>query len=63
MSLEGFKAYNRRKFCNDIKSTAQTKRACSERIRQTCGTHYKHITWQFHRWLIEKGYLNLQTKK
>jgi hypothetical protein len=70
MSLEGFKAYKRREFCNDNKRTAQTKLnklnnipKSYERIRQTCRTHCKHTTWQFHRWLMEKGYLNLKTKK
>jgi hypothetical protein len=70
MSLEGFTAYKRRAFCNDIKCTTQTKlntlknpSKSYKHIRQTCRTHCKHTTWQFHHWLIEKGYLILKPKK
>ena len=67
MSLEGFKEYKRREFCNDIKCPTQTKlnklniaSKSYERTRQTCRTHCKYTTWQFHHWLIEKGYLILK---
>lgn len=70
MSLERLKANKRREFCNDSKCNAQTKLnklknipKSYERIRQTCRTHFKHTTWQFHHWFIEKIYLNLKTKK
>jgi hypothetical protein len=28
-----------------------------EKIRKTCSTDCKFTTWDFHHWLIEKGYL------
>jgi len=33
-----------------------------ERIRKTCGTDCRYTTWQFHHWLVDKGYLILKTK-
>jgi hypothetical protein len=70
MSLEGFKPYIRREFCNDINCPKQIKlnnlQMASppyERIRQTCRTDCKYTTWQFHHWLIEKGYLILKPMK
>lgn len=69
MSLEGFTEYKRREFCNDVKCPVQMelnrladKPEEYERIRQTCSTACKYTTWQFHHWLIEKGYLILKPK-
>jgi phage antirepressor YoqD-like protein len=33
-----------------------------ELIRQTCRTACRFTTWQFHHWLIEKGYLIVKQK-
>ncbi len=70
MSLEGFKVYKRREFCSDIKCATQTKlnklniaSKSYERTRQICRAHCKFTTWQFHHWLIEKGYLILKPMK
>ncbi len=64
MSLEGFIEYKRREFCNDIKCLIQMELnkliVGSEEytsVKQTCNTQCKYTTWQFHHWLIEKGYL------
>jgi endonuclease YncB( thermonuclease family) len=64
MSLEGFIEYKRREFCNDVKCPVQIelnkqkeKSDEYERIRRTCSTACRYTTWQFHHWLIEKGYL------
>jgi len=69
MSTEGFTEYKRREFCNDVKCPVQMqlnnlkdKPDELERIRQTCSTGCLHTTWQFHHWLIEKGYLILKPK-
>jgi hypothetical protein len=69
MSPEGFVEYKRREFCNDVKCPVQmelnnlkNKPDEYERIRQTCNTACKYTTWQFHHWLIEKGYLILKPK-
>ena len=70
MSLEGFKTYKRREFCNAIKCSTQIKlnnlkvgSPAYEDTRQTCRTDCKYTTWQFHHWLIEKGYLILKPMK
>jgi hypothetical protein len=34
-----------------------------EQTRQKCGTTCLHTTWQFHHWLIEKGYLIVRPLK
>ena len=67
MSLEGFTEYKRREFCNDVKCPVQMqlnilkdKPEECDRLRQTCSTNCKYTTWQFHHWLIEKGYLILR---
>jgi hypothetical protein len=69
MSIEGFIEYKRREFCNDVQCPVQMKlnRLAEkseeyEKIRQTCSTACVFTTWQFHHWLIEKGYLILRPK-
>ena len=69
MSLDGFTEYKRREFCNDVKCPVQMqlnglkdKLDDYERVRLTCSTACKYTTWQFHHWLIEKGYLILRLK-
>jgi hypothetical protein len=64
MTLEGFIEYKRREFCNDVNCPVQVElnRLESgseeyERVRKTCSTDCRYTTWQFHHWLIEKGYL------
>ena len=64
MSLDGYTEYKRREFCNDIKCPVQVtlnsleeNSQAYELIRQTCQTACRYTTWQFHHWLIEKGYL------
>jgi hypothetical protein len=66
MSIEGFTEYKRREFCNDVKCPVQMelnrlaeKPEEYEKIRKTCSTACVYTTWQFHHWLIEKGYLIL----
>ena len=64
MSIDGFADYKRREFCNNVNCVVQVKLnklpAGSEeyeQIRKTCSTGCKYTTWDFHHWLIEKGYL------
>ena len=69
MSIAGFVDYKRREFCNDVNCVVQvelnTLPAGSEeyeKIRKTCRNDCKYTTWQFHHWLIEKGYLIVRPK-
>jgi hypothetical protein len=69
MSVKGFTEYKPREFCNDVQCPVQMelnnqrdKPEECERIRQTCRTSCRYTTWQFHHWLIEKGYLILKPR-
>ena len=64
MSINGFVDYKRREFCKDIKCPVQleldtTKQDCAEyeNTRKTCKTNCRYTTYDFHHWLIDKGYL------
>jgi hypothetical protein len=70
MAPEGYSEYNRREFCKEIKCPVQhelnmQKEGCSayEQTRQKCSTACLYTTWQFHHWLIEKGYLIVRPLK
>jgi hypothetical protein len=70
LSIEGYVDYKSREFCNDAKCPVQlelnAKKPGSkeyEEIRQTCRTSCRHTTWEFHHWLIEKGYLIVRSEK
>ena len=69
MPVEGFIEYKRREFCNDIKCPVQMElnrleegSAEYEEIRRTCRIGCRYTAWQFHHWLMEKGYLILKPK-
>ncbi len=69
LSIEGFVDYKRREFCNDVQCPVQVElnrlEAGSdeyELVRKTCSIDCKYTTWQFHHWLIEKGYLIVRAK-
>ncbi|MHA1721749.1 MAG: hypothetical protein ACTSXW_01595 [Candidatus Baldrarchaeia archaeon] len=34
-----------------------------EKVRQICRTNCKYTAWQFHHWLIEKGFLIVKPKE
>ena len=64
MPIEGYIDYKHREFCNDVQCPVQidlnSQKEGSEeyeRLRKICSIDCKYTTWQFHHWLIEKGYL------
>lgn len=64
MSLDGFVEYKRREFCKDVKCPVQLELEKSKEgtreyadIRNTCVQNCRYTTYQFHHWLIDKGYL------
>jgi hypothetical protein len=70
MVIEGYVEYKRREFCKDVKCPVQhelnmQKEGCPayELTRQKCSTACVYTTWQFHQWLIKKGYLIIRTSK
>ena len=69
MSIEGYVDYKRREFCNDVKCFVQLEMNKLpsgseeyEKIRKRCSNDCVYTTWQFHHWLIEKGYLIVRPK-
>ena len=63
-SIEGYADYQRREYCKDIACPVQLKldelargTDAYQEVRGTCRTGCLHTTWEFHHWLIEKGYL------
>jgi hypothetical protein len=69
MILEGFVEYKRREFCKDVQCPVQLElnklaetSPSYEQTRQKCSSGCQYTTWQFHHWLIEKGYLILKPK-
>ncbi len=64
MPIEGYVDYKRREFCNDVKcknqldlNTQEQGSAEYDNIRQKCKTGCLYTTYQFHHWLIEKGFI------
>ena len=67
MPMEGHIEYKRREFCKDVCCEIQLELDKEpegspeyERIRKLCKTDCRRTTYQFHHWLIEKGYLILR---
>ena len=70
MSIEGYVDYKRREFCKDVKCAVQTELDTQkegsvdyEKIRQICKVDCRYTTYQFHHWLIDKGYLVLRPER
>ena len=64
MPIRGYVDYRKRAFCSDVRCPVQVELDSKmpgseeyERIRQICRTDCRFTTWQFHHWLIDKGYL------
>lgn len=69
-SIEGYSDYKRREYCNDVKCPVQMvlnrekeKSARYEEIRAICAARCIHTTYEFHHWLIGKGYLILRPEQ
>ncbi len=64
MSLPGYSDYQRREYCKDIQCPIQVlleqqdpNSGGYDVVRHICIDHCIHTTYEFHHWLIEKGYL------
>jgi hypothetical protein len=64
MSIDGYIDYQRREFCKDVQCQVQMEldgqqegSEVYEKIRQACKTNCRYTAYQFHHWLINKGYL------
>lgn len=64
MPIAGYVEYQRREYCKDVRCPVQLELDAQtpgseeyERIRKVCQTNCRHTTYEFHHWLIKKGYL------
>jgi hypothetical protein len=64
MPIDGYIDYRRREYCHDIACPVQVLLDQQpaggdgyEAVRAICRDHCIHTTYEFHHWLIEKGYL------
>jgi hypothetical protein len=70
MTPDGYVEYKRREFCKAVQCPIQMQlnkltegSAAYEQTRQKCSSGCLYTTWQFHHWLIEKGYILLVSSK
>ena len=70
MSIKEHVDDKRREVCKDVKCPVQLELDAQpegseeyEKIRQTCKANCRYTTYQFHHWLIEKGYLIVRPEK
>lgn len=64
MSIEGYVDYQRREYCKDVRCPIQTQLEKQPEgsedytlLRGVCQSSCLHTTYEFHHWLIQKGYL------
>jgi hypothetical protein len=64
MAFEGYVEYQRREFCKDQKCPLQSLLDAEgedtpkgQQVRGICKSACIHTTYEFHHWLIQKGYL------
>ncbi|MEA1997305.1 MAG: hypothetical protein U9N45_06680 [Gemmatimonadota bacterium] len=70
MTIAGYIDYTRREYCKDIDCPVQKMLDKQEpgsdnyeEIRGLCKGACIHSTYEFHHWLIEKGYLLVRPEK
>lgn len=70
MPIEGFVDYKKREYCNDVKCAVQmimNKKAQDSEdyseLREICQKNCLHTTHEFHRWLVDKGYLLVRPER
>ncbi len=68
MDLTDTIEYQRREYCNDLPCPIQTLLNDAEgtprydALRKICQTDCIHTTYEFHHWLIQKGYLVIRPR-
>jgi hypothetical protein len=69
-SIDGYIDYSRREYCNDINCPIQLllnkeveKSSRYEEIRAICASSCLHSTYEFHHWLMDKGYLIIRPEQ
>ena len=64
MPMDGYVDYQRREYCRDVRCPVQLDLEAQaqgtpeyDRIRSICQNDCRRTTFEFHHWLIDKGYL------
>lgn len=70
MGIAGYVEYRRREYCKAVGCPVQSELGLIrpntpeyERVRKMCQTSCRHTTYEFHHWLIEKGYVIVRSQK
>ena len=70
MPIDGYVEYQRREYCKDVKCPRQLElekhaegSPAYEAVRKRCRDECLHTTYEFHHWLVEKGYLIVRPRK
>ena len=70
MPMEGYADYKRREYCKETECRIQLELDAQQEgseeyqnIRQKCQTACIRTTYEFHHWLIDKGYLIVRPEK
>jgi len=70
MAIPGYTDYRRREYCKDVRCPQQLKLEKAkegseeyEKIRETCKHACIRTTYEFHHWLMDKGYLIIRPSK
>ena len=70
MAIEGYVDYQRREYCKSLPCPVQglldgepEGTARHGQIRDICKTNCIHTTYEFHHWLIQKGYLVVRPER
>ncbi len=63
MDFPGYVDYKSREFCKEVECPVQVELNSLEKgsdeyekVRKNCRTGCRFTTWDFHHWLIDKGY-------
>ena len=64
MPIDGYIDYKRREYCNDVRCPIQMLMNAKgedtpdyDSLRGICKSDCVHTTYDFHHWLIDKGYI------
>jgi hypothetical protein len=68
--MDGYIDYKRREYCNYVQCPIQLllnkeveNSTKYQEIRAICASNCMHSTYEFHHWLLEKGYLIVRPKQ
>ena len=69
-SIDGYTDYKRREYCNEVNCPMQLllnkeveESPKYQEIRAICASNCLHSTYEFHHWLIKRGYLIIRPKQ